>query len=612
VTTLWGVNGSKWFWPAVTAGIVGNGLRLRQRVAALEVLEPTDVAAFASHLVVTAAGVKVDPATARAASQHALRHGLEALDLVPADLPVERLLDLVWLTDPATFREAPLARARGALSALLLTEDLADRLGVSGLHGLSPLEMLQLTAKAKRYAPMSTDLAVAPSLRAAARDDKAGRYACLEASFSVAAPIVVGTQAASLALLAKGAVSRRPAAVAAAAAHALMPLLATQGTALAPRDMPGRVPTRLVSAAVGLVQTAALARRGRPVDPGLEANRREYERMLAGGVDALFEPRRPDCPMCGSDRLRLEVEMPDMNQGKPGTFRLEECEACGHLFQNPCLTPAGLDFYYRDFYDGTGAEHTEVVFGAGLPSYRGRAQLVEGVTEPRRWLDVGAGHGHFCLLARSIWPKTTFDGLDMSDSIDEAERRGWVHRGRRGSFPDMAGELAGAYDVVSMHHYLEHTREPATELDAVTKVLEPGGFLLIELPDASSWLGRRLGRYWAPWLQPQHLHFLTVERVETMLRDRGFTTVACQRAEPHQPAELLLAMYLAVNRLAPQADVPWRPPSTRRDRWRRGLAFGLTAPLFVVAVLIDALMAPLVRRAGASNSFRILARAPGG
>jgi SAM-dependent methyltransferase len=595
--------------------MVGNGVRLRRRATALPMLEASDVPPAPTHLIVRGAGVHVDLATARAASWYAQRHDLDALDLVPADLPVERLLDLLWLTDPARLRDEPLARARGALSALLLTEDLAERLGVEAVSGLTPLEMLRLTAKAKRYAPRSTEIAVAPDLRAAPGPGPGagGGPDCLAASFSIATPIVVGTKVAALALLARGVAGRRPAALAAAAAHALVPVIATRGTALAPRDLPGRVPLRLVNAIADLARTVGGRRTGPTGGDATElaARRAEYDRMLAGGLDAFFEPRRDDCPLCRSTGLELHLRTPEMNQGKPGEFRLDRCGDCGHVFQNPCLTPAGLDFYYRDFYDGLGEDHTELVFGAGLPSYRGRAELVEGVAaEPGRWLDVGAGHGHFCLLARSIWPKTTFDGLEMAASIDEAARRGWVDTGWRGAFPALAPELAGAYDVVSMHHYLEHTRAPVAELDAARTVLEPGGLLLIEMPDASSWLGRRLGRFWAPWLQPQHLHFLTVEGLTALLEERGFTTLAVQRREPHQPAELLLGAYLALNRLAPPVDVPWRPPSTRADRWRRGAVLGLGAPLFVVALAADVLMAPVVRRTGASNAYRVLARAP--
>ena len=48
----------------------------------------------------------------------------------------------------------------------------------------------------------------------------------------------------------------------------------------------------------------------------------------------------------------------------------------------------------------------------------------------------------------------------MSDSVDEAARRGRVDTAYRGMFPDLAPNLPRSYDIVSMHHYLEHTRDP--------------------------------------------------------------------------------------------------------------------------------------------------------
>ena len=84
----------------------------------------------------------------------------------------------------------------------------------------------------------------------------------------------------------------------------------------------------------------------------------------------------------------------------------ERCAGCGHVFQNPRLSPEGLDFYYRDFYQGTGQDPAALAFGAGGATYRARAELLRGQLEPRDWLDVGTGHGHFCLQARESWPNT--------------------------------------------------------------------------------------------------------------------------------------------------------------------------------------------------------------
>src|SRR5205823_1793024 len=218
-----------------------------------------------------------------------------------------------------------------------------------------------------------------------------------------------------------------------------------------------------------------------------------YDALLARGTEPFFEPRRDDCPLCHGKDLAKIGDFPDHYQRKPGRFVLSRCRGCGHVFQNPRLSIEGLSFYYRDFYDGLGEELTQTVFANEMTEYRARAQLVASFSTPRRWLDVGAGHGHFCCFARELLPETRFEGLDFSESIEHAVRRRWVDRGIRGLFPEVAPKLAAGgerYDVVSMSHYLEHTLDPAAEIDAAARVLAAGGLLFIEVPDPESRLGR--------------------------------------------------------------------------------------------------------------------------
>jgi SAM-dependent methyltransferase len=202
-------------------------------------------------------------------------------------------------------------------------------------------------------------------------------------------------------------------------------------------------------------------------------------------------------------------------------------------------------------------------------------------------------------------------GLDMTDAIDEADRRGWVDKAYRGLFPELAPDLAGQYDVVSMHHYLEHVRDPAAELDAAATVLEPGGHLEIEVPNPESAVGRRLGRWWVANFQPQHQHLIPYGQLESMLRARGFTPVLVQFAEAHQPYDLLFAVYLGLNHLLPLGDVPWRdaPPSAA-TRLRRSALFAASGPVAAVAAGIDQAIKPVVKR-WSSNTYRVVARYDG-
>ncbi|MGW7131528.1 class I SAM-dependent methyltransferase [Streptomyces bobili] len=349
------------------------------------------------------------------------------------------------------------------------------------------------------------------------------------------------------------------------------------------------------------------------IRPGdrIAALRPRYRADLAAGPDRFFEPRRTDCPWCGCDRLTTRLRTTDLLQHKPGRFVLDRCEGCGHTFQNPRLSAAGLEFYYRDFYDGLGEKKLGDTFGGRTKMYRGRAESVLAHDSgPKTWLDVGTGHGHFCAVAKEVLPGTSFDGLDFTDGVELAEREGRVERGYRGAFPELAPELAARYDVVSMFHYLEHSTEPDRELRAAREAVRPGGHLLIEVPDPESRYARLLGRWWLPWLQPQHLHFVPVANLRERLTDLGFTVVAEQHAEPHDPVDLLAAVWLALDRAAPREDAPWLPePPGALRRTLRAALFLAGVPVLIAGTLLDRFaVRPLSHRLGVSNAYRIVAR----
>ncbi|WP_394342112.1 class I SAM-dependent methyltransferase [Streptomyces spongiicola] len=339
------------------------------------------------------------------------------------------------------------------------------------------------------------------------------------------------------------------------------------------------------------------------------ALRAEYGAALSGGHRAFFEPLRHGCPWCGSVRIGGHLLTRDLIQHKPGSFRVDRCRSCGHLFQNPRLNARGLDFYYRDFYDRLGEQQLDAMFGGRTRSYRRRAEAVrphlDGV---KRWLDVGTGHGHFCETARTLLPEVAFDGLDRSEGVEVAERRGRVVRGLRGGLTELAPEFAGEYDAVSLFHYLEHCTEPLRELEAARTSLRPGGLLVVEVPDPESRYAHLLGRWWLPWLQPQHLHLMPVGNLRGALSELGFTVLAEQHRTAHEPVDLVAAVWLALEGAVPRDDLPWLVPTGPARRALRGAALLAGVPALAAAALLDHAVAPLAGRLGLYNAYRLVAR----
>jgi len=583
----------------VVIGLALNGLRLRSRVPAT--LPAAGIGSDQGWAVI---GSPLDDATQAAAASYARAEGLSMLDLVPADLPETAARDLLRGVDAKKYRTADrLAAGRSAGVTLLVAEPLLERAG-TGLPAETPVEAAR---RIRPYTePGGAAIVLAPSLRAAPADlDK--RRALLAAS-GVIAGIHLLLDVVPYALTVAALVTGWEWGLVAVVAYCLQPYLIFAGTSLHPRGLQLAALARPLHDPYVWARTAA-GRWRSATETARDAEKAAavpyYREALADGTGRFLEERRADCPWCGSDQLSEIVRSRDLVIGKPGTFTLERCGGCGHVFQNPRLRPEGLDFYYRDAYDGLGLAAAETVFVLAGTTYRERARMLTSVAEPKAWLDVGAGHGHFCAVASEIWPDTIFDGLDQGAGIEDAERRGWITTAYRGEFHDLGDTLAGRYDVVSMHHYLEHTRDPRAELDAAARVLSPGGHLLIELPDPEWPLGRLLGQYWIAWFQPQHQHMMPLRNLCAALAERGFRPVVIERGPAHQANDFVTAALLMLSRLAPDRTLPWsvKPP---RGAWRT-VVWIAGLPVIAGGLLLDHTLGQAIARGrDRGDAYRVL------
>ncbi|MFC4468285.1 class I SAM-dependent methyltransferase [Streptomyces xiangluensis] len=302
---------------------------------------------------------------------------------------------------------------------------------------------------------------------------------------------------------------------------------------------------------------------------------------LALDADQFHEPRRRDCPWCGSRRLRTLLRTRDLLQHKPGVFVLDQCQDCAHAFQNPRLTAEGLAYYHRDFpHETLPLRILRTRAGRGRHLALARAMLT--YPEPESWLDVGTGYGRFPATAREVHPYTAFDGTDPSARVERARELGRIEEAYRGRLPDLVERLRARYDVVSMLHHLEHSPDPREELRAALAVLRPGGHLLVEVTDPDCEFGTLLGKWWLSYGQPRHLHLVPLSNLLGELEALGCAVVCVDRCSPHVPYDLTGAVSL---RLA-----------------------GRCAPALAVPFALDHALAPLLRRTRFSNSYRVIVR----
>jgi ubiquinone/menaquinone biosynthesis C-methylase UbiE len=607
---------ARWVLGTLAVVHVVEALELRRRRGQLATLTTPGPGAGggdgAGIDVVTADGTSVDAATRAAVAAEMAATGAGVVDLVPGDLPPDRLLRLLRRLEPAKVGSDPyLVVPTGAHDAVALHPSVAARIGwaTDDVTGLDRGDMVRRTLHAQRHAPTELATRLAPGVQAAPATPEQ-RWRELEEMLAPAWPygapasVVVALETLHLAAMTAGFLVAPWAAAAALATWSAQPALVVEGGRGRQASL-----TRLPRAWADNVRTARA---------GARATKAKNARRLADPLpappppEALFEPRRDRCPWCGSPEISGRLDITDLLQHKDGEFHLDECRDCGHIFQNPALTITGLDHFYEDAYDGLGEELAETSFAALGFIYRNRVESLARHHEPRAWLDVGTGHAHFCLAARERWPQLTIDGLDMSDTVEEAQRRGRIDTAYRGQFPDLAGSLPRSYDVVSMHHYIEHTREPKAELAAAAKVVEPGGFLMIEMPDPASPWATRLGRYWWQWGQPQHQHFVACDEMVAAVEDVGFDVVSVERGPATMGGDLYNAIGLWLQETVRSPHLPWLPEPGVAHRARRLALYTAALPGLLATKVVDDVKDRVRRargdRSSAGNAYRIVAR----
>jgi 2-polyprenyl-3-methyl-5-hydroxy-6-metoxy-1,4-benzoquinol methylase len=162
--------------------------------------------------------------------------------------------------------------------------------------------------------------------------------------------------------------------------------------------------------------------------------------------------------------------------------------------------------------------------------YRGHhllAKAVLDVTEPGdRVFEGGVSSGYFAsVLVRA---GLHVDGHELDPTVAERARKicDRVYVGDLSAFDP--GELEVTYDVLLFGDTLEHLPDPAAVLRRLRTKLDPGGALIVSVPNIANWLLRlsllagRFNYTDRGIMDRTHLRFYTVHTVAEMLGDAGF------------------------------------------------------------------------------------------
>jgi SAM-dependent methyltransferase len=171
--------------------------------------------------------------------------------------------------------------------------------------------------------------------------------------------------------------------------------------------------------------------------------------------------------------------------------------------------------------------------GSGRPRYEFKPDRYSSHSLIVRWLgggdsrlvlDVGAADG---LLARPLaeagWRVV---GIERDPIAAQAGAR-WCERMVVANLDREVPELGGPFDAIVYGDVLEHLAEPLNVLTELNRLLAPGGFVLISVPNVAhfvirlSLLGGRFDYLDRGILDHTHLRFFTERSVRALVADAG-------------------------------------------------------------------------------------------
>jgi len=245
-------------------------------------------------------------------------------------------------------------------------------------------------------------------------------------------------------------------------------------------------------------------------------------------------PVQTACPVCrasnpakcppGRDRLFGLVH---------GTFALSRCSSCGCIFQNPVPEKSALArFYPREYWWSENTTHvgrSAHFFRKLEKAYREfvtrdhvrflNSCVRENPHSNKLLLDIGCGNGTFLHLARLHG----FDphGMDVSDRAVEIAQQQYGLKVRQGEIGSKIWNGC-RFDFITMFHVLEHLPDPRLGLKYARELLQPGGVLILQVPNLSSLQARLFGARWYGLDVPRHVINYTPKALGHLLRDAGF------------------------------------------------------------------------------------------
>jgi ubiquinone/menaquinone biosynthesis C-methylase UbiE len=230
-----------------------------------------------------------------------------------------------------------------------------------------------------------------------------------------------------------------------------------------------------------------------------------------------------NCPLCKSASIGKVLAAKDHTVSGE-TFAIWECADCTARFTQDAPGAGDIGRYYRS---ENYISHTNTRRGLVNKLYHRvrtitlaqKRNLIKKVTglNTGHLLDIGAGTGLFVDAMRKAGWKVT--GLEPDE---QARRRAGEMNIVLNDAADLFSLHPASFNAITLWHVLEHVHDVHGYLVQAAKLLQPGGKLVVAVPNYTSADAQAYSEYWAAYDVPRHLYHFSPAAMRKLLQQHGF------------------------------------------------------------------------------------------
>ena len=230
-----------------------------------------------------------------------------------------------------------------------------------------------------------------------------------------------------------------------------------------------------------------------------------------------------ECPSCYSAHIAKTLTTVDYTVSQM-PFEIWHCNDCSLRFTQNVPTLHDIGRYYQS---ENYISHTDTNKGIVNRLYRvvrtytlkNKRRTISGFTGLRRGklLEVGAGTGAFAsYMQQSGWQVS---GLEPDEQA--RQKASELYSIELQDSATLFHFSENQFDAITLWHVIEHVHSLHEYLGQLKKVLKPGGFIFIAVPNYTSYDATFYKEFWAAYDTPRHLYHFCPIAMKRLLQNHG-------------------------------------------------------------------------------------------